>query len=131
MGINDIHNILFNAHILFSIILGVWAAIMASRNQPISGNFWGAVATITLLAGMILAVGILMTLMGMRPPRIVTYYLYMSWLLVIMPGLFTLLRGRDDRSAAIAFSILCIFNATVSFSMLQRQIVGPWLAAGA
>jgi hypothetical protein len=50
----------------------------------------------------------------------------MSWLVVIMPGLFTLLRGRDDRNAAIAFSILSFFNAATSVSMLQRHIVGPW-----
>jgi hypothetical protein len=129
--LNDIHNILFNAHILFSIVLGVWSAAMAARNQPISGNFWGAIATITILAASILIVGIIMALTGMRPPRMTTYFLYMAWLLVIMPGLFTLLRGRDDRSAAIAFSLLSFFNAATSFSMLDRQIVGPWMLPGA
>ncbi|MBK8028818.1 MAG: hypothetical protein IPO91_28295 [Chloroflexi bacterium] len=128
---NDIHNILFNAHILFSIALGVWSVTMAVRNQPISGNFWGSLATITILAAAITLVGVIMTLMGLRPPRIVTYYLYMSWLVVIMPGLFTMLRGRDDRNAAIAFAILCFFNATTSFSMLQREVVGPWMLPGA
>ncbi len=131
MIVNDIHNILFNAHILFSIALGVWSVTMAVRNQPISGNFWGSLATITILAAAITLVGVIMTLMGLRPPRIVTYYLYMSWLVVIMPGLFTMLRGRDDRNAAIAFAILCFFNATTSFSMLQREVVGPWMLPGA
>ncbi|MBK8021322.1 MAG: hypothetical protein IPK19_07770 [Chloroflexi bacterium] len=124
---NEIHGILFNAHIIFSVILGIWAAVMAARNQPISGNYWGAVATITIMAALVLLVGVIMTLQGMRPERIVTYYLYMAWLVVIMPGLFTLLRGRDDRSAALAFAILCFFNATTSLSMWQRAIIGPWL----
>lgn len=131
MTVNDIHNILFNAHILFSIALGVWSAAMAARSQPISGNFWGAVATITILAAVITVVGIVMALTGMRPPRMTTYFLYMAWLVVIMPGLFTMLRGRDDRNAAIAFSILSFFNAVTSFSMLQREIVGPWMMPGA
>jgi len=126
MGLNDLHNILFNAHILYSLALGIWAAVMAIREEPISGNFWGAVATISILAGIVTAVGVIMTLQGLRPERIVTYYLYMSWLVIIMPGLFTLLRGRDDRSAAIAFAILSFFNAATSFSMLQRNIIGPW-----
>lgn len=126
MGLNDLHNILFNAHILYSVALGIWAAVMAVREEPISGSFWGAVATITILAGIVTAVGVVMTLQGLRPERIVTYYLYMSWLVIIMPGLFTLLRGRDDRSAAIAFAILSFFNAATSFSMLQRNIIGPW-----
>jgi hypothetical protein len=131
MGLNDIHNILFNAHILFSIILGLWAASMALRSQSITGNFWGSVATITVLAAIILLVGIIMTASGLRPERMTTYFLYMAWLVVIMPGLFTILRGRDDRSAAIAFMILCFFNAATSFSMLQRNVVGPWILPGA
>lgn len=131
MGINVIHTILFNAHILFSFILGAWAISMGLSNQPISGNFWGAVATITILASIILLVGLLMLALGLRPPRLTTYLLYMSWLVVIMPGLFTLLRGRDDRSAAIAFAILCFFNAATSISMVQRLVVGPWAIPGA
>lgn len=131
MGLNDIHNILFNAHILFSIAMGVWSTWIAIRSQSISGSFWGALATITILAGMVTLVGVIMTLQGLRPQRIVTYYLYMSWLVILMPGLFTLLRGRDDRDAAVAFALLSFFNAATSFSMLERSIVGPWLLPNA
>ncbi len=127
MNLNDIHNILFNAHILYCFALGVWAAVTSARNESISGNFWGAVATSAILAGIVMLVGIAMTLQGLRPQRILIYYLYMLWLVIIMPGLFTLLRGRDDRSAAAAFSILAFFNAATSFSMIQRQVIGPWM----
>jgi hypothetical protein len=126
MTLNTLHSILFNAHILYSVALGIWSAIMAYRSEPISGNFWGAVATISILAGIITLIGVVMTLQGLRPDRLLTYYLYMAWLVIIMPGLFALLRGRDDRSAAIAFSILSFFNAATSLSMLQRHVVGPW-----
>lgn len=126
MTLNTLHSILFNAHILYSVALGIWSATMAYRNEPISGNFWGAVATISIFAGVITLIGIIMTIQGLRPERLVTYYLYMSWLVIIMPGLFALLRGRDDRNAAIAFSILSFFNAATSLSMLQRHVVGPW-----
>ncbi len=126
MGLNAIHNILFNAHILYSIALGVWSLAMALRGRSISGNFWGAIATITVLASMILLVGIIMTLSGLRPTRIITYYLYMAWLVIILPGIFTLLSGRDDKTAALIFSVLCFFNAATSFSMIDRLVVGPW-----
>ena len=126
MTLNTLHSILFNAHILYSVALGIWSAIMAYRSEPISGNFWGAVVTISIFAGVITLIGVIMTVQGLRPERIVTYYLYMSWLVIIMPGLFALLRGRDDRNAAIAFSILSFFNAATSLSMLQRHVVGPW-----
>ena len=126
MDLNPIHTILFNMHILFSLILGIWGMLLALRNQSISGNYWGAVATSTILAAVVLLVGVIMTLQGLRPQRIVTYYLYMLWLVIIMPGLYSLLRGRDDRSAAVAFSILSFFNAATSISMFQRSIIGPW-----
>ena len=126
MTLSDLHGILFNMHILYSFILGVWGAVMAARKESISGNYWGAVATGTILAGVVALLGIIMTAQGLRTARTVTYYLYMSWLVIIMPGLFSLLRGRDDQSAAIAFSILAFFNTATSLSMLQRGLVGPW-----
>jgi hypothetical protein len=123
---NAIHEILFNMSILYSIALGIWAAYLVAQNRPISGNYWGSVVTYALLNGAITLVGLIMTLQGLRPERIVTYYLYMAWLTVIMPGLFSMLRGRDDRNAAIAFALLAFFNAATSFSMMQRNIVSPW-----
>jgi hypothetical protein len=130
-ALNDIHGVLFNAHILFSFILGIWAVGMAARSQSISGNFWGAVATSTILAVLTLLIGIIMALSGLRIARVTIYFLYMAWLVVIMPGLFTMLRGRDDRAAAIAFAVLSFFNASTSFSMWSRGLVGPWIAADA
>lgn len=126
MSLNDVHNSLFNAHILYSVALGIWAAVMAARNESISGSFWGAVLTYAGLAAATTLIGVVMTLQGLRPDRLTLYYLYMAWLVVIMPGLFSLLQGRDDRSAAIAFAILAFFNASVSVSMVDRMVTGPW-----
>ncbi len=126
MSLSDLHNILFNMHIFYSIALGIWAAYMAAQDESISGGFWGALAISVGLATLVTLVGLVMTLQGLRPQRIVIYYLYMAFLMIIMPGLFSLLRGRDDRNAGIAFSLLAFFNATTSFSMTQRAIVGPW-----
>jgi uncharacterized membrane protein YhaH (DUF805 family) len=129
MGLSDIHSIFFNAHILFSVVLGAWSVGIAVQNRSISGNFWGALATITILAAVIALLGIVMALSGLQPEsgRSLIYFLYMSWLVVIMPGLFTLLRGGDDRRAAMAFALLSFFNAATSFSMLQRGLAGPWV----
>ena len=127
MDLNSIHGILFNAHILFMAALALWSIVMAVRNRSISGQFFGAVATSALLAASVLIVGIIMYASGLRIERPTIYFLYMAWLIVIMPGLFSMLRGRDDRDAALAFALLATFNVFVSLSMLQRGLVGPWL----
>ena len=126
MGAGDFHGILFTMHLLYSAALGLWAAVLAGRDEPLGGNYWGAVIISALLAGVALLLGLAMLAAGLRPPRPTTYLLYMLWLVVMMPGTYSLLHGREDRSAAIAYAILGGFNASVGVSMLQRGLVGPW-----
>ena len=125
----EFHQILFNMHILYSLALGIWACVCAARNETISGHYWGAIMTYALLAGATLLVGIAMLLAGLQPRsgRVVVYVLYMLWLAIIMPGLFSMMSGRDDRSAAFAFALLAFFNFTTSLSMIERELVGPWI----
>ncbi len=122
----SLHDILFNMQILYSILIGVYAAVLAARQQSISGNFWGTILIYAGLNGVILVLGVLLALSGhvvASEGRNTIYFLYMAFLCVIMPGLFSLLRGRDDRNAAVAFSLLALFNASVSISMFQRGLV--------
>ena len=126
MNGGDFHAILFTMHLLYSLLLGLWAAVLAGQDRPLGGNYWGAVLISTGLAALVLLVGLAMLAAGLRPPRLTTYVLYMLWLVVMMPGTYSLLHGREDRSAALAYAILGGFNASVGLSMLQRGLVGPW-----
>lgn len=138
MSLSDFHGILFNMQALYSGMLGIYGAwLAASASAPgaepgdsgegglVSGNFWGAVVIYILLNAAILILGIVMLLSGYNiasEGRIAIYFLYMAFLIVIMPGLYSMLRGRDDRRAAIYFSVLAFFNAAVSFSMVDRGL---------
>ena len=126
----EIHQILFNMHILYSLALGIWAAYIAARGAAISGHYIGAVATYALLAVATLIVGAALLASGLQPRsgRVVVYVLYMLWLAIIMPGLFSLMSGRDDQRAALSYALLAIFNFTTSLSMMERELVGPWVA---
>lgn len=128
----DVHGIFFNAILWFSGLMGAWATVTAARRQSISGGFWGAVATLTGLSAVTTLVGIVLTLQGYVPAaaRVGTYFIYMAWLVIIMPGMFTQLRGRDDWSAALAFAMLSVFNLFVGLSMQARGLVGPWGLVG-
>ena len=125
----DVHQILFNMHIMYSLALGVWAAYIAGKQEAISGHFWGAIVTYALLAAVTLLVGVALLLTGLQPRsgRIVVYLLYMLWLAIIMPGLFSLMSGKDDRQAALAYALLACFNFFTSLSMMERALVGPWV----
>lgn len=127
--LSDVHGVFFNAILIFSGIMGAWAVSMAARSRGISGNFWGAVATLTGLSVITLVVGVVLALQGFAPTdgRTNIYFIYMAWLVVIMPGMFTQLRGRDDSAAAMAFALLAVFNLLVGISMQGRGLVGPWV----
>ncbi len=127
--LSDIHGVLFNAILWFSGFMGVWGVVMAARNRSISGGFWGAVAILTGLAAVTTVIGVMLSLQGAIPVsgRLGTYYIYMAWLVIIMPGMFTQLRGRDDSAAALAFAMLSVFNLFVGLSMQSRGLVGPWV----
>lgn len=130
-AIADIHQILFNMHIFYSLALGFWAIAIAARNEEVSGNYVGAILVYAGLAGVTLVVGLIMLAMGLQPRsgRVVVYILYMLWLSVIMPGIFSMMRGRDDRTAAFAYAVMGLFNFSTSLSMIQRELVTPWVDA--
>ncbi|MCA9881347.1 MAG: hypothetical protein KC708_00170 [Anaerolineae bacterium] len=129
----DIHGILFNMVILYSFLLGVYAIVLAVGNGSISGNFWGAIGVYVVLTAATFVVGIILILNGYTVAsdgRIIIYILYMLFLIVIMPGLFSFLRGEDNRRAAIYFALLAMFNAAVALSMAGRGL-SMWILATA
>jgi len=106
--------ILSNAYILFCLFLGLWAGLNALRGEGLSGNFWGAMWTATLLGAAGLIVWLLRTLAG-EDLRWV-YFLYSLFFVLVLPGTFSLLRGRDDRTAAAIFAGVAIFAALAAIS---------------
>ena len=128
---SDIHNILFLMQTLYSLGLGIYAGFLTAREQALSGNFWGSIGVYVILNLVVLIVGIILNIMGFTiesSGRTFIYYLYMLFLIVIMPGLYSMLRGRTDRGAGMMFTALALFNASVSYSMIERGL-SVWIMA--
>ncbi len=106
-----LHTILTNAYTLFCIAVGLWALLVAVRGETLNGQFWGALAVNTLLAVAVLAVTLLLQIGGVAPSRGWLYYLYDLFFIIAQPGTYTLLRGRDDRTAAGIFAAVTLFAA--------------------
>lgn len=117
--------ILNNAFMLYSFGMALWAALLWSRNQPLSGNFFGAMWLAVGLAGVGLVVELLHALTGgyLRPVG----WLYQLYFIIVYPGTFALLRGRDDRNAALTFAGVAAFTAfaTASANDPSRHFVTP------
>lgn len=121
-----LHDFLFSWQMIYSFVLGIYATILAARSQGLSGNFWGAVAIYPILNIIVLAIGGYLWFTGYTVEdiehRVMIYFLYMLFLIVIMPGLFSMLHGRDDPKVIWYFVGLALFNASVSFSMQGRGL---------
>jgi hypothetical protein len=117
--------ILNNAYIMFCLALGIWAGVLAIRNRPISGEFWGAMWMCTILAGIGLLVWLGRAISGEQLRGV--YFLYELFFIIVLPGTFALLRGRDDRTATIIFAGIAIFAAlsAISAGDVSRHVVAP------
>ncbi len=123
----QIHAILNNAYILFSLALGFWSAFQGARRKPLGGQFWGALATNTILAAVNLLLALIMAAMGIQARRGV-YYLYAVYFVIVLPGTFALLRGRDDRVAAFIYGIVAFFSAGAASRV--PLLTQPWIMPG-
>ncbi|HLY26195.1 MAG TPA: hypothetical protein VKQ72_07635 [Aggregatilineales bacterium] len=127
MSFATLGTIFNNAYILFCFALGIWAGVEAVRNRALGGQFWGAMWTCTGLAGAGLLIWLARVLSGedLRP----VYLLYELYFVVVFPGTFALLRGRDDRTAAAIFAFIAIFSALSALSAgdPSRHVVAPLL----
>src|SRR5690606_32730733 len=124
-----IHDRLFNVQMIYSFAIGLYAGWLGIREKPLAGNFFGTVAVYAILNTIVFIIGLVLLFSGYAIEsggRTTIYVLYMIFLIVILPGIFSIMRGRDDRSAAITFGACAIFNAAVSLSMFERGLAS-WI----
>ncbi len=108
-----VHNVVANATILYLVIAAVWGFLAFLRGRGIEGNYWGILGIAESLFLIQAIVGIILLLSGASPGRGV-HYLYGAVGAVSLPGYYALTKGRGDRSAALAYGILCLFLAGIA-----------------
>ncbi len=114
-----------NAFILYCFLLGIWAAAQWLRGQGLGGQFWGAMWMCTILAAINLLLWLGRVLSGEQLRWV--YLLYELYFIIVLPGTFALLRGRDDRVAAGIFAAVAIFSAlsAISAGDPTRHVIAP------
>ena len=121
MTLSVIHGNLANSVLLFMVVAAVWGIATRIRNQDITGNYWGILAVGGLL---ILGQGLLgsyLWLIGERPGRAGVHVLYGIVAAISIPAYYAITKGRDDKYAALAYGLLCLFVAAIS---LRAMVTG-------
>ena len=124
-GLADINNILNNMMALYFLALGIWAGILTVRGKPLSGQFWGAMWLASIPPALGLVLGIVRALDGEQLRAV--FWLYQMYFVIVLPGTFALLKGRDDRNAAMWFAGVCIFSALTAIALADpsRHVIVP------
>lgn len=116
-----IHDGLATSVLYFMVIAGVWGLATTLRKQGVDGSYWGILAIGEIL---VLAEGVVGTLLyigGARPGRPGVHILYGIVAVITLPAYYATSKGRDDRSAALVYGLLCFIVAIIS---LRSRITG-------
>ncbi len=117
---------IFNtAFSLFCFALGIWAGYNAMRGQGLSGQYWGAIWTCAGMAVVGLVFWLARAVSGEQLRWV--YVWYELYFVIVFPGTFALLRGRDDRVAALIFAGVAIFSGLAALSAADpsRHVIAP------
>ncbi len=123
--LDTLATVTLTAYTLFCFILGGWAAYLGLTGRGLSGQYWGAMWTCTLLAVAELVLFLLRWASGNPFDRPIINILYSAYFIIALPGTFAILRGRDDRVAALIFAGVAIFSALAAISYMDAAGVRP------
>ncbi|GAB4473683.1 MAG: hypothetical protein Kow00124_12860 [Anaerolineae bacterium] len=122
MPLSQLHGVLANAFVYYSLIIAAWALLHLIRKREFGGDFWGAVVIGEVLIAAQVIIGIVMVIQGAMPARWV-HFLYGAVALIAWPSLFAFTRGEGRRQEVI----LWIVTSGILFGVALRAIAtaGP------
>ena len=113
-----LHDRLANAMLLFALLAGLWGLVAYLRGRGVSGSYWGVLAAAEVLFIAQGVVGVLVFMNGLRPARGI-HWLYGFVAVLTLPAYYAFSQGRDDRRAALAYGLLCLFLFGISLRAMS------------
>ncbi len=108
MSLSQIHAQLSTSIMLFTGLATLWGLVSYIRGRGVEGNFWGILAVGEILFLSQIVLGIILWIGGARPTRGV-HLLYGAVTVLAIPAYYTITKGRDDRTATLAYTLICLF----------------------
>lgn len=105
-----LHNGLFRAGLLITVIVGIWGVVMYFRKMPSTGGFRSTLVLTEALFILQALVGVLLFASGRRPHDSL-HWLYGILLVILLPIAATYTSGRDTRREPLVYGLAGLFMA--------------------
>lgn len=105
-----LHERLAISMVLFMAAVGIWGIVSFLRGGVLGGSIAGALAIGQGLIVVQVMAGVLLYVRGVRPVSS-THYLYGATAILILPFVWSYMRGRDPRQALLFYSLVTLFIA--------------------
>jgi len=112
-----LHNGLFRAGLLLTVIIGIWGLVMYFRKLPPGGGFRSTLVLTEVLFILQGLIGVGMFLGGRRPHDSL-HWLYGVLLVLLLPIAATYVGGRGPRREALVYGIAGLFMAGLTIRAL-------------
>jgi hypothetical protein len=114
-----LHSRLVVTILLFLGAMALWGGFNYLRGQSVSGSYLGAlvIGELLLLAEFIL--GLITFIGGRQPYRPSIHILYGIVAIIMLPGTFAYIRGRDSRFEQLIYAVVCLFLCGIALRSLE------------
>ena len=105
--------------VLFLGALALWGGFNYLRGQGVSGSYNGALVIAELLLIAEFLLGVILLLGGRQPYRPPIHILYGVVAIIMLPGTFAYVRGRDTRFEQLIYALICLFLCGIALRALE------------
>lgn len=113
------HTRLLTTILLFFGALAIWGFVNYLRKQSISGSYLGALAIGELLMLAQAIIGVALWIAGREAYRQAIHVLYGIVAVIMLPGTFAYVRGRDSRWEQLIYAVVCLFLCGIALRALE------------
>jgi hypothetical protein len=105
--------------LLFLGALTLWGGFNYLRGESVSGSYLGALVIGELLLIAEFLLGLILFIGGHQPYRPSLHILYGVVAIIMLPGTFAYVRGRDSRFEQLIYTVVCLFLCGIALRALE------------
>jgi hypothetical protein len=115
----ELHRVLANTLWMFYLLVAAWGIYRAIRGQAVDGSYFGAVAVVQIVMVIEVLLGATIFLTGARAARMFVHFMYATFAIVFLPGLFAYLKGDDSNRAQWIYALGALFMFGVTLRLIS------------